>query len=427
MAKNAKDARRRETPAATDTTADDLAKALEFLNLTGEDAVRLRQLSNAFLKHSDEFVEGFYRHLFRFEEAARLLQDEQLVARLKQAQLTHFEEMLTAEWDENFAEKRHRVGQAHADLGVEPRLFLGAYGQYLEHCFSHFAAVHRQDHDACVSTMLSLWKAILLDIGLSLDAYFARTTQDLQQALEMYWTANTELRHFAELTSHDLKTPLATVANLCDEVLDEFGEQIPAEAREMLSAARSRTFRMSTMIDELLEASSVRLDTSGNDEVSTKNVVREALERVQPMIDEKGIELKIAENLPYVVGNPVKLREAIYNVLSNAAKFVSASTGRIDIDAKTSDAEVVLSVADNGPGIPADEVKRVFMPFHRLARHRDMPGSGLGLYFTKMLVEQQKGRIWVESTLDQGCTFFIALRCPESDSDNDLPDDDRAK
>lgn len=70
-------------------------------------------------------------------------------------------------------------------------------------------------------------KAIFLDVGLSLDAYFHRLTEDLQRALGMLWEANKKLKQFAHFTSHDLKTPLGTVANLCDEVIDEFGSQIP--------------------------------------------------------------------------------------------------------------------------------------------------------------------------------------------------------
>ena len=390
----------------------ELANGLAFLNLRETDAKRLRELSPTFLAHADEFVEAFYRHLFRFEDSARFLQDEQLVTRLKQSQLEHFGSMLEADWNAAFLERRRRIGQVHADVGIEPRLFLAAYGQYMEHCFRHFAEYHREDHNACIAAMLSLWKAMLLDIGLSLDSYFLRTTEDLKQALDMYWKANTELRQFAELASHDLKTPLATVANLCDEVLDEFGEQIPAEAQKMISAARSRTFRMSTMIDELLEAAVAKRDTAKDDDVSSREAVEEAVERLRPAIDEKQIEIVLPKRYPYVMGNRVKLREAIYNLLSNAVKFVDKPSSRIEIeiDDDDGDDEVVLSVTDNGPGIPEEEAERIFAPFHRLPMHRGQPGSGLGLYFTKNLIEQQGGRIWVESSPGERCSFRVALR-----------------
>src|SRR6185369_2280265 len=102
--------------------------------------------------------------------------------------------------------------------------------------------------------------------------------------------------------------------------------------------------------------------------------------------------------LPWLRGHPVKIREAFYNLLSNAAKFIDKRPGRIEITATIDGADCVFCVADNGPGIPQEELTRIFAPFRRLPMHHDRPGSGLGLYFTKNLIEQQSGRIWVEAT-----------------------------
>ena len=101
---------------------------------------------------------------------------------------------------------------------------------------------------------VSLLKVIFLDIGLTLDAYSEQATHGLRQALELLLKANAELRQFAHLTSHDLKTPLATVANLCDETIDEFGAEMPQEARKLIEAVRNRVFRMSATIDDLLSS-----------------------------------------------------------------------------------------------------------------------------------------------------------------------------
>src|SRR5689334_22277441 len=104
----------------------------------------------------------------------------------------------------------------------------------MQHSCRAFAALQWEEVQQYVEQVLPLIKVIFLDIGLTLDAYFSQATQRLREALDMYWKANDDLRRFAQLTSHDLKTPLATVANLCDEVLDEFGDEIPVEAREMI-------------------------------------------------------------------------------------------------------------------------------------------------------------------------------------------------
>ena len=85
------------------------------------------------------------------------------------------------------------------------------------------------------------------------------------------------------------------------------------------------------------------------------------------------------------------------------------TTPAADIDAQVREGQCVIRFSDNGPGIPLEALKRLFGPFRRLPRHRDRPGSGLGLYFTKNLIMQQGGKIWAESTLGQGSMFCIQL------------------
>ena len=118
--------------------------------------------------------------------------------------------------------------------------------------------------------MRSLQKAVFLDISLTLEAYFTQATQSLRRALDLIYQANLELRQFAQLTSHDLKTPLATMANLCDEALDEFGDQMPAEAAKLIDSARMRAFRMSTTIDELLSSTMSLHSEAIHGEVSSR-------------------------------------------------------------------------------------------------------------------------------------------------------------
>jgi signal transduction histidine kinase len=257
---------------------------------------------------------------------------------------------------------------------------------------------------------LSLLKAIFFDVGLTLDAYFARSTTNLRHALDMYWRANAELRQFAQLTSHDLKTPLATVANLCDEALDEFGDQMPGPARELVAAAKNRTFRMSRMIDELL-ASAVSLEGGEAEEsISSQDVWDEALETCRTQLAERGIEVEVRSRLPRVRGHKTLLREVFVNLLSNAAKFIDRRPGRLVVGSQLRGDVCELVIADNGPGIPQEELDRVFVPFRRLPMHKDQPGSGLGLYFAKNLVMQQGGRIWITSEPGRGSEFHIELR-----------------
>ncbi len=388
----------------------DLSTRLAFLGLTPADAARLRAMTPSFAAFADRFVEEFYAHLMSFPESQQFLRDPQLVARLKQAQRAHFASLLEAAWDEDYLERHVRVGHTHAEVGIAPQLFLGAYNQYLQSYLRELVRCDPAGGQPLLERQLSLLKAVFLDIGLTLEAYFQQSTMNLRQALDLFWKANAELRQFAQLTSHDLKTPLATVANLCDEALDEFGPQMPAEAQRLIEAARDRVFRMSDTISELLAASITTYGDEPDLEFQPVAVLAEAAENVRPLAEKKGIVLELPAEAPLVRGDPVRLREVFGNLLSNAVKFIDRRPGRIVVTCQTAPDACTLCVADNGPGIPPDELERVFVPFRRLPRHRDRPGSGLGLYFAKTLVEQQGGRIWAESKLGQGAKFYVRLR-----------------
>jgi signal transduction histidine kinase len=394
---------------AADET-DDLAKRLEFLALSNEDARRLRETGPAFEAVADRFVKQFYAHLFAFEQTARFLRDATVVEALKRTQKEHFRTMFDACWDDAYVQQRRQVGRAHAAIGIEPQYFLGAYNQFLSFYLSNLCPVGQAVTHDDIEQMRSMLKAIFLDVGLSLDAYFQRSTEDLQRALGMLWEANKELKQFAHFTSHDLKTPLGTVANLCDEVIDEFGSQIPQEARTLIESARHTAYRMSTMIDELLSLSSPFDDDMAQEPISTEAVLGEAIERISPALKRKNIEVVLPAHYPRVVAKKIALREVFFNLFSNAAKYIERTDGRIVVGAKVADQRCVLSVADNGPGIPADELHRIFAPFHRLKMHQNTDGCGLGLYFAKSLVEQQDGRIWAESRLGEGSCFFVSLK-----------------
>jgi rsbT co-antagonist protein RsbR len=205
----------------------ELERRLAFLQLTFEDRARLHRLTQTLRESTGDFVKAFYQHLSAFQDTARFLQQPELVERLKVAQQSHLESMLAADWDDAYVARRRHIGGVHAQTGILPEHFLGAYLQYLKHCLGAMSAQQSRDIESLFDQTISLLKVIFLDIGLTLDAYFEHATQGLRQALDLLFKANAELRQFAHLTSHDLKTPLATVANLCDETIDEFGTEMP--------------------------------------------------------------------------------------------------------------------------------------------------------------------------------------------------------
>jgi signal transduction histidine kinase len=164
------------------------------------------------------------------------------------------------------------------------------------------------------------------------------------------------------------------------------------------------------MIDELLSSTISLHSDQGTDDVSSREVVNAAVDLVRPLLDQKAIRLTVAKQLPRVMGNHPRLREVFYNLLSNAIKFCDKVNSQIGVDCAVHDGSCTITVRDNGSGIPAEELARIFVPFRRLPSHRGIPGSGLGLYFAKTIVEQQGGQIWAESTLGQGSAFHVLLK-----------------
>ncbi len=391
------------------SAADVLATRQAFLQIDAADRERVRALAPAFRAFADEFVERFYSHLFAFPATAEFLQDPELVARLKGLQKQYFESLVDADLTPEYVEGRRRIGQAHAEVGLEPQWFLGAFNQYIQHCFGYFAALPGQELGPYVAGTLSLLKFILLDIGLSLDAYFARSTEQLRRALELFEQSNTELREFAYLASHDLKTPLATVAGLCEEFLDEFGSAVPAEARGLIEAARSRTMRMKGMIDDLLAMSASAAQPIQRAHVSSRSLLDDVLDRIRLEIGERPIRLEVPDRMPDIYTHPGRFREVFYQLLSNAVKFMDKESGVVRVTAARLGDEHIFCVADTGPGISEPDQRKIFAPFQRLPQHRDQPGSGLGLYFVRRMIEQRGGRVWVESTPGEGSKFYVTI------------------
>mgnify|MGYP003871213381 CR=1 FL=1 len=386
-----------------------LRERLEFLEFDEQDRARLQELNERLLASRARFVDEFYEHLFKFEATARFLRDPELVERLKESQMEHLRRMLAAEWSDEYMDRCFRVGDVHARVGISPQMFLGAYSKYLQFCVERLAEELDEPSRHFASLVRAVQKAVFFDIGLTLEAYFSRMTANLRRALDLVYQANAELRQFAQLTSHDLKTPLATMVNLCDEALDEFGPQIPGEAGKLIQAARNRALRMSDTIDDLLQSAISLHEEQTPESLSPEPVLLETVELLRPMMEQKHITITLPERIPVVRADRVRLREVFFNLLSNAIKYNDKPAGRITVRADVDERHCTISIIDNGPGIPPHELTRVFVPFRRLDVHRDTPGSGLGLYFAKTLVEQQGGTIWAESQPGQGCAFHIRL------------------
>lgn len=386
-----------------------LVERCAFLKLSPEDSALVQRLRPALTSCAAEFIDAFYQHLDKFPATAAFLTDPRLVERLKQLQLGYFRSLVDAALEPSRVADRRRIGERHAEVGLEPHWFLGTFSLYLEHGFRVLAAQPGEEHADLLPAMHALVKHILLDIGLTLDAYYERSTTNLREALRLYAQSNTKLREFARLASHDLKTPLATISGLCEEFLDEFGGQVPESASELIRQARHRTLRMRDMIDELLAISEAAAQPDQRQLLGLRGVIDEVLERVRHDYPDHGVDINVPTHMPEVTTHSARLREALYQLVANAVKYMDQPGGQVWITAEARPDRIHLQVIDNGPGIPADDLDRIFSPFRRLPRNRQVPGHGLGLYLVRQMVEELGGRVWCESDPPRGAVFHVVL------------------
>ena len=222
---------------------------------------------------------------------------------------------------------------------------------------------------------------------------------------------NTELEGFTYTVSHDLKSPLFTIRGflgyLEQDALAGNQERLKSDIQRITDA----TEKMQRLLNELLELSRVgRLQNEATDFLF-EDLVREATELVQGRIMARGIQISIEPSLPMVHGDRPRLTQVLQNLLDNAAKFMGdQKEPQIQIGCRGAGPERgmhIFSVQDNGVGIPPEHFDRVFGLFNKLDPKTD--GTGIGLALVKRIIEVHGGRIWVESELGKGTTFFFTL------------------
>jgi signal transduction histidine kinase len=217
---------------------------------------------------------------------------------------------------------------------------------------------------------------------------------------------------FIASISHDLRTPLTASRAGLGMLEASITDRLRPNEQQLLGNVRRNIERLGILIDDLLalnqiEAGVLRLDRQALD---LRTVVTEAMAVVHPLIREKEQSMEVALPDPMPVhGDAQRLEQVVINLLSNANQHTPSNT-RISISGLAVGGEVILSVSDTGPGVPANAQAAIFERF--LRRDQASGGSGLGLAIVRGIVEAHGGRAWVENVVGGGATFQIALPSP---------------
>jgi len=231
--------------------------------------------------------------------------------------------------------------------------------------------------------------------------------QDLTQIRQL----QTIRRDFISNISHELRTPLASLKALA-ETLQISALDDPEAARRFLARMDTEIEALAQMVSELLELSRIE---SGQvplnlERIDANQIAASSVERLVVQAERSDISLKVmSTDAPYyILADSPRLEQVMVNIIHNAIKFTPAG-GKIRCTVEADDQWVIFKVKDNGAGIPREDLPRIFERFYKSRRPNAKSGTGLGLAIAKHLVEAHGGKIWAESQLDHGTTFYITL------------------
>ncbi len=233
--------------------------------------------------------------------------------------------------------------------------------------------------------------------------------RQLASAMATVQRSNKDLEQFAYVASHDLQEPLRMVSSYTQLLAERYGDQLDEKAKKYIDYAVDGAIRMQRLINDLLTYS--RINTQGviPKLTDSHSVLGEALRNLSAAIEENRA-IVTNDDLPVVRADASQLMQVFQNLISNAIKFRRADDApRIHVSVKNLGHEWCFSVKDNGIGIDSKYAGKVFVIFQRLHTSQEYPGTGIGLAMCKRVVERHGGRIWFESELDKGSTFYFTL------------------
>lgn len=221
--------------------------------------------------------------------------------------------------------------------------------------------------------------------------------------------ANVALEHFAYAASHDLQEPLRTVSSFAQLLLKKEKDQLSSEAREYVDYIVGAVTRMSGLITDLLAYAKTGIEKQPAVSISLDDEVEAAVSQLRAAIEETDARVT-HDPLPTVMVEHAQVTRLFLNLISNAIKYRAPGRRPLIHISPTSidDRFATIAVRDNGVGFPQKYSETIFEPFTRLQRD-ERSGSGVGLTICRRIVERSGGRIWAESTPNEGSTFFFTL------------------
>jgi len=222
--------------------------------------------------------------------------------------------------------------------------------------------------------------------------------------------SNAELQDFTYITSHDLKEPLRGISNYIQFLIEDEGGRLSEQGVERLLTIQRLTRRMHSLLESLLEYSKAGRVEYSLSAQPVELILDEVLDTIGPWLEEQHAEVTVHRPLPPIICDRLRACQVFTNLIANAVKYNDSQSRRVEIGCIPGEDRPVFFVRDNGIGVPVRHHETIFRMFRRLhSRDTYGGGTGAGLALVKRIVERHGGRIWLESDLGKGSTFFFTL------------------
>jgi signal transduction histidine kinase len=241
------------------------------------------------------------------------------------------------------------------------------------------------------------------------ESELAAKTRELQRVNGELSQANADLEAYASIISHDLQSPMRMLRYMVDDLETALDKDARGDAIRLMDSLRAQSRRMTGMLAALLEYSAVTRKADAVEPVDTAALVRAIVASVDMP---PGFDVVIAGDWPRVATLPALLDLVLRNLIDNAVKHHDRGAGTIELTAFNTGSVLVMTIADDGPGIPPGEQQVIFLPFRKLTASEAAPGQGMGLALVRRAVEGMGGQISVGSATSNGRGTVFTVHWP---------------
>lgn len=242
-------------------------------------------------------------------------------------------------------------------------------------------------------------------IGIHLDITEQKNLEfQKEQLLQKLEKQNEQLNEYAQVVSHDLKSPLRSIHSLISWIKEDNDKEFSTQTTQYLSMIESKVEKMDHLIQGILTYSKVDTDDKQEEDISINEVVENCINIIHIP---DNIKVIIKNKLPIIKADKFRMQQLFQNIISNAVYYIDKPEGLVEVDFEEKGNSYIFSIKDNGPGIPEENQEKIFKIFQSFTQHEQ--STGIGLSIVKRIIDNYNGKIWIESEMKQGTTFFIKL------------------